>query len=201
MSAFIFKYFFHTPTDPIPYSSPRAKAQVQALASYPHTKSIFKNGRNRGFPLCSGSTTSELGAFCTVSRNLPQPAQFRDGKRRDPSGTLVIWPAEDKALPPSREHLWLARCLQKSDTQARSHIPVQAVPMGYTAAGRTTHGAQRARLQQQVEIPVISFFINLGWHNMWAKAHRWINPPTNAVRYPPYPNILANHELNRTGHF
>lgn len=103
--------------------------------------------------------TSELGASCTVSRNLPLLAHFRgDGKRRDPSGTVVIWPTEDKALPSSREHLWLARRLQKSGTQARNHIPVQATPMGYMAAGGTTHGAQRARMQQQVEIPVMFFF-------------------------------------------
>lgn len=148
------------------------KPQVQAFASYPHAKSIFKPGRNQGFPLMAGSLCSQAarlensGNFCTFFQESSPSLHILKMRNGSPPGTLGIGLVNNKVLPPFGKHLLLAshsphKLSGPSGGRAQGHTvvsqAVQAVPNGYAAAGRTIHCAQRARLKQPVDTLIRSF--------------------------------------------
>lgn len=86
--------------------STHAKPQVQAFASYPHAKSIFKSGKSQGFPLMvrslvfPGSTTSEFRESLLYFQESLPSLHMLEMRSGNPPGTPVIQPVHDKVLLP-----------------------------------------------------------------------------------------------------
>lgn len=184
-------------------SSAHAKPQVHSFASYPHAKSVFKSGRNQGFPLVAGSLVfpefrvQRISAL--FSGIFSQPAHFRSEKwspTRHFSHMAGSWqtPAPIQGTPvagwprPPQD----VRPLLKSSTRAHSHMsqswlsPVGILLLAGPSVVLIGQGSSNA------STPVTSCFF-LGWLNIWARVHPWIHLLTSAVENPPRFNILASY--------
>lgn len=171
------------------------KTLSSGFASYPHTQSIFKSGRNQGFPLMEerlvfpGSTTSEfkesLPCFLASSPSL----YILERRKGGPLGTSVRWLVHGQsgsacgwwgAVPTAVGRL------QRSGTQ--SQPSVQTVP-GQQDHPLCSKGKAAAAGIDTWFVLLFSFTDLICEPKLILE---YISGPASAVKYPPHFNILAN---------
>ena len=157
------------------------KTSSSGFASYPHTQSIFKSGRNQGFPLMEeslvfpGSTTSEFREFLPCFQESSPSLYILERRQGGPLGTSVKWLVHDQVLLPIKERLWLAGC--------SPHICLAPPEVRHTITALDPDCSRSARpsvvlkgqgCSTRYRHPVCPF-VFLHWLNIWAKAHPWIH--------------------------